>query len=138
MSEVLIGKQESLERCIKRVREVWGRPSDISFERDLDKQELITLNLIRSFETLLDMANHLLRAKKLGWPKNNAETFDLIAQAGLIDAETRDKLKRGNAMRNILVHRYAAIDLDKVRQVIELHLDEMLAAGGKFLRHGAD
>lgn len=75
MSEVLIGKQESLERCIKRVREVWERPSDIPFEQDLDKQELITLNLIRAFETLLDMANHLLRAKTLGWPKNNAETF---------------------------------------------------------------
>ncbi len=49
MSEVLIGKQESLERCIKRVREVWGRPSGTSFARDLDKQELITLNLIRAF-----------------------------------------------------------------------------------------
>ena len=133
MSEVLIGKQESLERCIKRVREVWGRPSDTSFARDLDKQELITLNLIRAFETLLDMANHLLRAKKLGWPKNNAETFDLLAEAGVLDAKMRDNLKQGN----ILVHRYADINLDEIQRVIELHLDEMLDAGSKLLRHGA-
>ena len=138
MSEVLTGKQESLERCIKRIREVWGRPSDIPFERDLDKQELITLNLMRAFETLLDMANYLLRAKKLGWPKSSAESFDLLAEAGLVDAETRDNLKRGNAMRNILVRSCAAIDLDKIKEVIELHLDEMLATGGKFLRHGAE
>ncbi len=138
MSEVLIGKQESLERCIQRVREVWGRPSEIPFERDLDKQDLIALNLMRAFDTLLHMANFLIRGKKLGWPKSSDESFDMLAEAGLVDAETRDNLKRGNAMRDMLVRRYAAIDLDKVRQVIELNLDEMLDAGGKFLRHGAD
>ncbi len=79
------------------------------------------------------MANHLLRAKKLGWPKNNAETFDLLAQAGVLDAKMRDNLKQGN----ILVRRYADINLDEIQRVIELHLDEMLDAGSKLLRQGA-
>lgn len=31
MSTVLTGKQDSLKHCIKRIREVWKRPSELPF-----------------------------------------------------------------------------------------------------------
>ena len=138
MSAALAGKQASLERCINRIRGVWNRSSDVPFEEDLDKQELIILNLMRAFEILLDMANHLVRIKKLGWPKDNAETFDLLEKAGLVTTDMKTNLKKGNAMRNIMVHRYKKTDLDVVRNVVENHLDEILKSGQRLFSHGLD
>lgn len=138
MSMVLAAKQDSLKRCIKRIREVWKRPSELPFEDDLDKQEPIILNLVRAFEILLDMANHLGRVRKLGWPRDNAETFDLLKKAGLITEEMKDNLKKGNAIRNILVHRYEEIDLTKVKDVVENHLAEILESGQALFRHGPE
>lgn len=138
MSAVLASKQESLKKCISRIQEVWQRPSELPFKEDLDKQEIIILNLIRAFEVLLDMANHLVRAKKLGWPKDNAETFDLLNKAELITEEMRTSLKKGNAMRNIMVHEYEEINLDNITDVIENHLDEILEFGQRLFRQGPE
>ena len=138
MTAVLASKHASLNRCLNRIRDVWERPSDLPFEEDLDKQELIILNLTRAFEILLDMANHLVRIKKLGWPNNSAETFNLLEEAGLITADMKTNLKRGNAMRNVMVHRYEDIDPGKVRNVVENYLDEILESGRTLFSLGPD
>ena len=44
--------------------------------------------------------------------------------------------KKGNPMRNILVHRYEEIDLTKVKDMVENHLDEILESGQALFRHG--
>ncbi len=138
MSAVLAAKEESLRKCISRIRDVWKRPSVQPFAEDLDKQEIVVLNLIRAFEVLLDMASHLVRVKRLGWPKDNAEVFDLLEKAGLVTEEMKTGLKKGNAMRNILVHEYEEINLDDIANVIENHLDEMLESGQRLFSHGSD
>lgn len=75
MNEVLADKLTDLEECIARIREDWERSSDVPFEQDRVKRQLVILNLQLAFQNLLDMANHLVRTRKLGWPKDNAETF---------------------------------------------------------------
>ena len=46
--------------------------------------------------------------------------------------------KKGNPMRNILVHRYEEIDLTKIKDVVENHLDEILESGQALFRHGPE
>ena len=129
MNSVLTRKLESLELCIKRIREVYARPGGPSFEDDLDKQEIIILNLIRAADILSDMANHIVREKKLGWPNDKAETYNLLERNGLITSAMTTNLIKANGMRNIMVHEYEDITLDSIKAVIEHHLDEMLDAG---------
>ena len=126
MNELLVGKLASIERCVKRIRETWEKPTGLPFEQDFDKQDIIMLNLQRAFETLLDIGNHLVRARKLGWPENSAATFTLLEQADIITLEMMAKLKAMAGMRNIIVHRYQDIDQAKVEQVVEHHLDELI------------
>ena len=127
MSEVLAAKLDGMARSMKRLREVWENPSALSFEEDLDKQDIIVLNLQHFFEDLADCCRHLVRVRELGWPGNNAEVFDLLERAGLINSETKNALKDANGMRNIMVHRYKEIDLDIVTRVVEHEIGPLYA-----------
>jgi uncharacterized protein YutE (UPF0331/DUF86 family) len=52
--------------------------------------------------------------------------FDLLAQAGRIDAPLAESLKRMVGFRNIAVHDYQALLLPVTVSVITGHLDEFL------------
>ncbi len=125
MSDVLIAKQQSLQRCLARVRHAWSQPSRLPFEEDYDKQDIIVLNLQRACEQAIDMANHVVNVKKLGWPRTTAESFDLLAQAGAIPAPTAVNLKAMVGLHNVVVHQYQELDLDIITAVIRDHLDDL-------------
>ena len=125
MTEVLIAKQQSLERCLARVRHAWEQPSTLPFERDYDRQDIIALNLQRACEQALDMANHVVAARKLGWPRTSAESFDLLERAGLVTAAMAGQMKAMVGLRNVVVHQYQDLDLDIVTSVVQEHLDDL-------------
>ena len=126
MNELLIAKQESIERCVKRARSTWKKPSDLLFEDDYDKQDIVVLNLQRACEQTLDMANHTIRRKKLGWPKDSAESFTLLRKAGYITAELEKKLIDMAGFRNIVTHQYRDIDYQLVEEVVKRHADDLI------------
>ena len=125
MSDVLIGKQQSLERCLARVRHAWAQSSTLPFEEDYDKQDIIVLNLQRACEQAIDMANHVVNVKKLGWPRTSGESFDLLARAGIIPASMAENMKAMVGLRNVVVHQYQELDLDIITAVIRDHLDDL-------------
>ena len=125
MTDVLIAKQQSLERCLARVRNAWEQPSTLPFERDYDRQDIIALNLQRACEQALDMANHVVAARKLGWPRTSAESFDLLERAGLVTAAMAGQMKAMVGLRNVVVHQYQDLDLDIVTSVVQEHLDDL-------------
>lgn len=125
MTDVLIAKQQSLERCLARVRHAWEQPSTLPFERDYDRQDIIALNLQRACEQALDMANHVVAARKLGWPRTSAESFDLLERAGLVTAALAGQMKAMVGLRNVVVHQYQDLDLEIVTSVVQEHLDDL-------------
>ena len=125
MTDVLIAKQQSLERCLARVRHAWERPSALPFERDYDRQDVIALNLQRACEQALDIANHVVAARKLGWPRTSAESFDLLERAGLVTAAMAGQMRAMVGLRNVVVHQYQDLDLDIVTSVVRGHLDDL-------------
>ena len=125
MTDVLIAKQQSLERCLARVRRAWEQPSTLPFKRDYDRQDIIAINLQRACEQALDMANHVVAARKLGWPRTSAESFDLLEKAGLVTAATAGRMKAMVGLRNVLVHQYQDLDLDIVTSAVREHLSDL-------------
>lgn len=125
MSDVLIGKQQSIERCLARVRHAWAQSSTLPFEEDYDKQDIIVLNLQRACEQAIDMSNHVVNVKKLGWPRTSGESFDLLARAGVIPVQMVANMKAMVGLRNVVVHQYQELDLDIITAVIRDHLDDL-------------
>ncbi len=120
--DVLYNKMEIIERCLMRVKEVYGgNPESL---KDYTKQDSIVLNIQRAVEATIDIAMHIVAVKKLGIPKSSRDAFEILAHNEIIDNEMLEKLKNMVGFRNIAVHNYQELDLDIVQKVIENNLDD--------------
>jgi uncharacterized protein YutE (UPF0331/DUF86 family) len=126
MMDVVLNKKESIERSIKQIRIYHGLPSDLPFEQDYLKQDAIAANLQRIAEQAIDIANHLIKKKKLGLPKDSKESFAILAGTGIIPESLAARLKSMVGFRNILVHDYRKLDLGIMLDVIEHRLDDLI------------
>lgn len=125
--DVVLNKKESIERCVKQIRFYYAMPSDEPFEEDFMKQDAIAANLQRAAEQAIDLANHVIKKSKLGLPKESKESFEILAAERVITRELAGKLKGMVGFRNILVHEYQEFDVGIMKDVIERHLDDLIA-----------
>jgi uncharacterized protein YutE (UPF0331/DUF86 family) len=125
MSDVVLNKKESIERCIKQIRVYYALPSDIPFEEDYLRQDAIAANLQRACEQCIDLANHVIKTRKLGLPKESRESFRLLAQNGILPRDLADNLENMVGFRNTLAHQYQNLDIQLMIDVIENHLDDL-------------
>ena len=126
MNDVVLNKKESVERCIKQIRTYYRLPADLPFAEDHLRQDAIALNLQRACEQCIDLANHTIRARKLGLPKESRESFRLLADNRIIPRELAARLEGMVGFRNVLVHEYQRMDMRLMIDVIENRLDDLL------------
>lgn len=126
MLDPVLNKKESIERCIKQIRCYYVLPSDKAFVDDFLRQDAISANLQRLCQLAIDLANLTIRKKKLGLPKDSADSFRILVKAGFISQTMCDHLAGMVGLRNVLVHEYTKLDLDLMMDVIENHLDDLI------------
>jgi uncharacterized protein YutE (UPF0331/DUF86 family) len=85
-------------------------------------------------EQAIDMANRATYLHKLEIADDTAETFVVLAKAGLIPPDLAQSMKRMVGFRNVAVHEYQELDVQKVRHIIEHRLDDLLAFSKAMLR----
>lgn len=136
MSDVLLQKKASIERCVAQIRTYYALLSDLPFEEDFLKQDAIAMNLQRACECTIDIANHLIRTHKLGLPSSSRESFDLLQRGGLIDQPTCQLMKAMVGFRNVLVHDYQRVDLLVVVGIVEHRLDDLIGFADEAVRAG--
>ncbi|RLF09543.1 MAG: hypothetical protein DRJ98_07965 [Thermoprotei archaeon] len=83
---------------------------------ELDYKDVLALEraLHRIAEAMLDICRHLVAVYSLGIVESYGEYPKRLAQAGKIPKELADELTKIAGLRNILVHRYLEINLDKL------------------------
>lgn len=126
MNDVVLNKKESIERCVRQVRLYYATPSTLDFEEDYMKQDSIAINLQRACEQCIDLANHTIKTRKLGLPKDSRESFRLLASAGIIPHGLAKNLEGMVGFRNVLVHEYQRMDISLMIEVITSHLDDLI------------
>ena len=126
MNDVVLNKKESIERCLKQIRHYYQLPSEFDFVEDHLKQDAIAINMQRACEQSIDLANHLVKMRKLGIPKDSRDSFQLLADHKIIPASLCSNLIKMIGFRNVLIHEYQQLDLDLMVDVIENHLDDLL------------
>lgn len=123
---MLLSKAESIERCVARVRDTYVG-NEAAFEQDFNVQDVVVLNLQRGCEAAIDMANRMLKLRRLRYPKESGDSFRTLVAAGLLSKEIGAAMVAMVGFRNIAVHEYQTLDLAKVRRIVEERLDELLA-----------
>ncbi len=123
MNDVIINKLVSIERCLKRIQEVYQQSKD-NFETDYTSQDSIILNLQRACEACIDVANIINKQHKTGVPQSGRDSFELLKKASLLSAPLANNLQKMVGLRNIAVHDYQTLNLDIVKHVVENKLGE--------------
>lgn len=120
VNDVILNKIASIERCIKRITEVYdSNPLNLD---DYTKQDSIILNIQRACECSIDLAMHIVSEKKLGIPQNSRDAFEVLEANNIIDKTLSSKLKPMVGFRNIAVHDYQNVNMKVVQTIIEKHL----------------
>lgn len=126
MNDVLENKVQSIHRCIERAREEYLLAGD-NFQNDYSHQDSAILNITRACEMSIDLANHVIKQEKLGFPTSSAESFYLLARKGIIAHELEEKLKNMVGFRNTAIHEYQKIKIEIVEAIIKTGLNDLVA-----------
>ena len=100
---------------------------DVPFATDYLTQDAVTMNIQRACEACIDIANRVVRLRRLGTPKESRDSFVLLAEAGIIDTPMQRTMIGMVGFRNILVHQYTRLDITILHAVITTHIYEVLA-----------
>jgi uncharacterized protein YutE (UPF0331/DUF86 family) len=115
--EVVEQKLESLLRIETK------RPTDTAtLIVDIDLQDIVALNLSRAVQICVDIGAHLIAGMEVPLPDTMGQTFDLLAQAGVLNNGLANSLKKAVGFRNIAVHNYESINWEIVHSIVKFHL----------------
>ncbi len=133
MDDVLLGKAANIERSLRRVLDKYtGHESELV--RDCDLQDIIVLNLQRACESCIDGAMHLIRIHRLGVPRDAADGFLLLAREGMLEPDLAQGLKKMVGFRNVIVHAYTEIDMERLELVLKYGVLELKAFAAVLVR----
>lgn len=113
-----------IETCVRELREL-ARPERLA--TDVREARFAEHTLQIAIQAALDVASHIVSARRLGEPETNRALFDLLRKEGVIPPSLAEALYGMAGFRNIVVHGYQEVDLDIVRDILRNHLGDLLA-----------
>ncbi len=113
MERVVFNKIESIERCVKRIGDIY---SEETFDNYLYQDALI-LNIQRACQHSIDLAMYLVSKLGLGIPKKSSEAFDKLVEGDVISKEIRIIMKKMVGFRNVIIHEYQAVDVNIIKYI---------------------
>ena len=123
MPDVVLNKIQTIERCLKRIREEYVGHEE-EFEENHTKQDSVVLNLERASQASIDIATHIVKVNGLGLPNSSRELFDLLLENHIISEDICKQMQGMVGFRNIAVHDYQNLNIEIVVAIIERHLGD--------------
>ena len=125
----VVAKIANIQKSVNRLKEKQG--ADIkAFSGDRDIQDIVLLNLQIAIQGCIDIASHIVSDNNWGVPGSLAGLFDIICEKRVITEETKKIMRSMVGFRNLIVHEYAGLDMNKVYAVFNEGLDDF----NKFLK----
>ena len=123
--DLILAKAGSVKRHIDRIKA--KSDADVAtFMRDLDRQESIAFNMHLAIQNCMDIAAHIISDEGLGVPGSAGEMFFILQENGFLSADLADKMVKAVGFRNLLVHEYQKIDLQRLHKAAEKNVDDLI------------
>ena len=122
---------EILRLRLSTLREYYGRLTRLKkftrahFKEDPMIHAAVERCLQISAQTMIDIAGHIVADQNLGSPQDYRETFRILGEHKIISKPFSQKLQDWAGFRNILVHDYVKLDLDKVYDTLQNDLRDI-------------
>ena len=101
---------------LRRFREI-HREEDVSKDRHLEWA--LRYGLLEAIQIVIDVSCYLVSRDNLGAPSSYGECIELLQQAGYIDDSLADILLGMVGLRNILVHEYIHVDVQRLYSLLD-------------------
>ena len=122
--DLILAKAGSVKRHLNRVFE--KRNIDLkTFLKDIDIQESILFNIQMAVQNCIDIAAHIVSDEGFGVPGSTNEMFYLLEENGYLDNEITEKMVKAVGLRNLVVHEYSKIDLDRIFEVAHKDITDL-------------
>jgi len=124
MERVVLSKIESIERCVKRIDELYNFKEKLEDKYMLE--DAITLNIQRACQQAIDLAMYICSKLALGLPKESRESFRILKEAKLLSEEITIKMEKMVGFRNVAVHQYQDLEKDIVFYIADKGKEDFL------------
>ena len=121
---------ERTQKLISSMRETVGMLLDLAsmpeeeFFADKHRQSSAKYNFIAAIEAAIDLANHLISRAGFRSPEDYADTFNVLAEQGVIDKEFAEELINMARFRNRLVHIYWDVNIKEIWRILQSRLKD--------------
>ena len=122
--DLVAKKLAFIETCMRDLRQE-ARPAYLA--TDVRELRFVEHTLQIAIQAALDVASHIVSDNRLGEPRTNRELFDLLGRHGWLSSSLAGVLRDMGGFRNVLVHGYAEVDVNVVRDVLDHHLPDLEA-----------
>ena len=120
----MFAKAAIIERSLKRVLEIHRSDPELATLVNLDA---LTLNVERACQAAIDLAMHVVAVEHLGMPQSQADAFRLLANANRLDRSLADRMIGMCGFRNVLIHQYQELEMDRLHDVASEHWRDLVA-----------
>ncbi len=102
-----------------------GKIPEAEFVADPHKVGSTKYNLIVAIEGTVDLGNHIISKNGFRTPEDYTDTFRVMEERGVVDAEFANSLIQMARFRNRLVHIYWDIDDLEIYRIIQTRLQDI-------------
>ena len=123
-TDLILAKAGSVKRHLNRVFE--KRNTDLrTFLKNIDIQESVLFNIQMAIQNCIDIAAHIISDEGFGVPGSTNEMFYLLEENGYLDNEITEKMVKAVGLRNLVVHEYSKIDLERIFEVTQKDITDL-------------
>jgi len=91
-----------------------------------------------SVESCIDVSNHIIASERFRAPKSYAETFEILAEQGIIEKDFLPTLRQMVQFRNRLVHLYWEVDVEVIHDLLQKNIGDFDTFTSQILRYLSD
>lgn len=115
----MLDRLKILEQNIAELNKFKKENTADSIKNNLQKQWVIRYGLFESIQIVIDVACHLTSKYNLGNPNNYSDCIDLLVRNNHLTTKLGNKLTGIVGLRNLLIHEYVSIDLNRLFKLLD-------------------
>ena len=123
---ILAAKIAAVRDAVARIRDVLP-PTPDALRADRTLREVVILNLFVALQECLSLAAHWLSDAGLDVPQSYAQVFLRLGERDVVAPELAGRLAAASGLRNLVAHRYGALEWNRIHEIASSELDDLLA-----------
>lgn len=120
--DVVLSKISIIKNCLDRIKKVTKFvPQSLD---EFDKQDIFVLNLQRTIQASIDIANLVISQNGYRLPNSYKMAFQILYENGWLESATCKLMQKMVGFRNIAIHDYQEIDIEILKSILTKNLSD--------------